>query len=172
MNSVISYGQKCTFHFQQLTDTFKSIHKQTYYNYWQHWMQIIGNTTIQNRPFCNSQRAQTAPEHTWVLSSWKPSKKLSNNSSALSMRSAYSPTIQIMAARASGSSRESRFSHSVAITLSYLDSCKQHYGYSNAFGDKKKKNPTEHYLDKKKRRKKRKHAYIYEEEGQPTDNSH
>lgn len=36
------------------------------------------------------------------------------------MRSAYSPTIQIMAARASGSSNESRFSHRVAITLSYL----------------------------------------------------
>lgn len=62
---------------------------------------------------------------TWVLSSWKPSRKLSSSSSALSIRSAYSPTIQIMAARASGSSRESRFSHSVAITLSYLESSTQ-----------------------------------------------
>lgn len=57
---------------------------------------------------------------TCVLSSWKPSRKLSSSSSALSILSAYSPTIQIMAARASGSSRESRFSHRVAITLSYL----------------------------------------------------
>lgn len=57
---------------------------------------------------------------TWVLSSWKPSRKLSRSSSALSILSAYSPTIQIIAARASGSSRESRFSHKVAMMLSYL----------------------------------------------------
>lgn len=57
---------------------------------------------------------------TWVLSSWKPSRKLSSSSSALSILSAYSPTIQIMAARASGSSKESRFSHRVAMMLSYL----------------------------------------------------
>lgn len=57
---------------------------------------------------------------TCVLSSWKPSRKLSSSSSALSIRSAYSPTIQIMAARASGSSSESRFSQRVAMMLSYL----------------------------------------------------
>lgn len=57
---------------------------------------------------------------TWVLSSWKPSRKLSSSSSALSILSAYSPTIQIMAALASGSSRESKFSHRVAMMLSYL----------------------------------------------------
>ena len=76
-----------------------------------------------NKPF----KGKPLIKPTWVLSSWKPSKKLSNSSSALSMRSAYSPTIQIMAARASGSSRESRFSHRVAITLSYLNGDRKQY---------------------------------------------
>ena len=48
------------------------------------------------------------------------SRKLSSSSSALSMRSAYSPMIQTMAARASGSSKLSRLSHSVAMIVSYL----------------------------------------------------
>ncbi len=51
------------------------------------------------------------------------SKKDSRSSSALSMRSAYSPMIQTMLARASGSSSESRLSHSVAMMLSYLHKC-------------------------------------------------
>ena len=34
--------------------------------------------------------------HTWEFSSWKPSRKDSNNSAALSIRSAYSPMIQII----------------------------------------------------------------------------
>ena len=58
--------------------------------------------------------------HTIVFSSWNPSRKLSSSSSALSILSAYSPTIHIILARASGSSNVSRFSHSVAITDSYL----------------------------------------------------
>ena len=57
---------------------------------------------------------------TIVFSSWNPSRKLSSSSSALSILSAYSPTIHIILARASGSSNVSRFSHSVAITDSYL----------------------------------------------------
>lgn len=65
-------------------------------------------------------QTQDRRELTWVLSSWKPSRKLSSNSSALSILSAYSPTIQIIAARASGSSRESKFSQRVAMILSYL----------------------------------------------------
>ena len=55
-----------------------------------------------------------------MFSSWKPSRKLCRISSALSILSAYSPTIHIIAARASGSSRESRFSHNVEIIVSYL----------------------------------------------------
>ena len=55
-----------------------------------------------------------------MFSSEKPSRNVNSNSSALSMRSAYSPMIQIMDALASGSSRESRFSHSVDMILSYL----------------------------------------------------
>lgn len=57
---------------------------------------------------------------TCEFSSWKPSKKLCNNSSALSIRSAYSPMIHIIEARASGSSSESKFSHNVDIIFSYL----------------------------------------------------
>ena len=53
-------------------------------------------------------------------SSGKVSRKNSSSSSALSMRSAYSPMIQIMLAFASGSSKVSKFSHSVAMMLSYL----------------------------------------------------
>ena len=56
-------------------------------------------------------------------SSEKFSRKVSSSSPALSMRSAYSPTIQIMAALASGSSRESRFSQRVPMMLSYCNDC-------------------------------------------------
>ena len=42
------------------------------------------------------------------------------SSAALSMRSAYSPMIQTMDALASGSSRDSRLSQSVAMAPSYL----------------------------------------------------
>lgn len=73
---------------------------------------------------------QFSDGRTWVLSSWKPSRKLSSNSSALSILSAYSPTIQIIAARASGSSRESRFSHRVAMMLSYLRDGRTNAGQS------------------------------------------
>ena len=54
-----------------------------------------------------------------LVSSGKVSRKVSSSSSALSMRSAYSPMIQIMDALASGSSRLSRLSHSCAMMVSY-----------------------------------------------------
>ena len=53
-------------------------------------------------------------------SSSKPSGKVSSSSSELSIRSAYSPMIQIMADLASGSSSVSRFWHSVPMMDSYL----------------------------------------------------
>mmetsp|Transcript_47213 Transcript_47213/g.111330 ORF Transcript_47213/g.111330 Transcript_47213/m.111330 type:complete len:216 (+) Transcript_47213:587-1234(+) len=57
----------------------------------------------------------------WTSTSRSPnsSTKASRSSCAFSMRSAYWPTIQMRAALASGSSSESKFSHSTAITLSY-----------------------------------------------------
>jgi len=58
---------------------------------------------------------------TWGVSSEKESrKKDSSSSSAFSIRSAYSPMIQIMLALASGSSKVSKFSHRAAMTCSYL----------------------------------------------------
>jgi hypothetical protein len=52
---------------------------------------------------------------TAASSSANVSRNVSSSSSALSMRSAYSPMIHTMAALASGSSSVSRFSHSVAM---------------------------------------------------------
>ncbi len=61
------------------------------------------------------------------------SRKDSSSSSALSMRSAYSPMIQTMLARASGSSRLSRLSHSVAMMLSYLYTApKMHFKFDQS----------------------------------------
>ena len=54
----------------------------------------------------------------WV-SSWNESRKSSRRTSESSMRSAYCPMTQIMAALASGSSSESRFSHRVEMMDSY-----------------------------------------------------
>ena len=61
----------------------------------------------------------TARYVTCAFSSWKFSKNDPRSSSTLSMRSQYSPKIQIMEARASGSSSESRFSQRVEMMLSY-----------------------------------------------------
>ena len=47
------------------------------------------------------------------------SRNMASSSSALSMRSLYSPTIHTMAARASGSSSDSRFSHRSVSAVSY-----------------------------------------------------
>lgn len=55
---------------------------------------------------------------TWAFSSLKFSRKDSISSSALSIRSAYSPIIQISEPLASGSSRASRFSQREGITPS------------------------------------------------------
>ena len=65
--------------------------------------------------WCRQQEPRTMD-----CSSGKVSRNCSSSSSALSMRSAYSPMIQIMDALASGSSSVSRFSHSVAMMDSYL----------------------------------------------------
>ena len=51
---------------------------------------------------------------------WKPSKNDCRSSSALSILSAYSPMIQIIEARASGSSKLSKLSHKFAMIDSYL----------------------------------------------------
>jgi hypothetical protein len=56
---------------------------------------------------------------TSVGSSKNVNKKSSSNSSEFSIRSAYCPTIQIIAAFASGSSSTSRCSHSTPMTDSY-----------------------------------------------------
>ena len=66
------------------------------------------------------QKRKTCARLTKEVSSGNVSRNCSSSSSALSMRSAYSPMIQIMLALASGSSRVSRFSHKVAMMLSYL----------------------------------------------------
>ena len=55
---------------------------------------------------------------TAAVSSGNDSRNCSSSSSALSMRSAYSPMIHTMLALASGSSSDSRLSHSVPMMLS------------------------------------------------------
>jgi hypothetical protein len=56
---------------------------------------------------------------TSCVSSWNVSRKSSSRTSESSIRSAYWPMTQIIAAFASGSSSESKFSHSVEMMDSY-----------------------------------------------------
>lgn len=114
-------------------DSFPCLQKVEAKNYQINCFALIWHTCVERlRTCCTSScvsvglfrnsftMAVNSCSWTCVFSSWNPSKKLSNSSSALSIRSAYSPIIQIMEARASGSSRVSKFSHRVAIMLSYL----------------------------------------------------
>ena len=57
---------------------------------------------------------------TSVASSRNEYVRFSMSSSAFSIRSAYCPTIQMIAALASGSSKISRLSHRIGIIFSYL----------------------------------------------------
>jgi hypothetical protein len=61
-----------------------------------------------------------------VFSSWKPSKKLSKSSSALSILSAYSPIIQIIDALGNTAKTTMRYKNITSHTEK-LDSCNFHW---------------------------------------------
>lgn len=80
---------------------------------------IQGRLVLSNPPERNHESEKEEDELTSTGSSKKVNKKSSNNSSEFSILSAYCPTIQIIAAFASGVSSASKFSHKVPIIPSY-----------------------------------------------------